>query len=325
MFHNFAKMDTATTGTGTLTLGNAMTGWLSFDDAGVVNGEKVAFVIEEGDEREISIGVYTTSGTTLTRDKVLTSTNSGSKISLNGDAVVFIALPAEYVLPANEYAPPNVQDDFFIFSTESGEIGQLCWQCSSSNTSINPAYGGLTDVSHPGILNLSMTGTGTTIIYVYQHGSGASIQPGMVSEMTWIMKLVPGTYDANFNVRFGFVGNIAVVTDTDGFYFERLAADSGIYGVVNSSSTKVRTAQLIADPSGWVKYKMRIINTNEIGFSVNDGTEEIIYNTSFPGNVISQLDYDNDYLGICMKNNSISYARTCLLDYFQLKLRPVVR
>jgi hypothetical protein len=87
--YNLARMTTATTGTGTITLGSAVTGFLSFASAGVANGETVTYGIVDGTNREVGRGVYTSSGTTLTRN-VLTSTNSNNAISLSGSAIVFI-------------------------------------------------------------------------------------------------------------------------------------------------------------------------------------------------------------------------------------------
>jgi len=86
---NLARMTTATAGTGTITLGAAVSGYLSFAAAGVANGETVTYGIKDGSNSEIGEGVYTASGTTLTRS-VIKSTNSDSAISLSGSAEVFI-------------------------------------------------------------------------------------------------------------------------------------------------------------------------------------------------------------------------------------------
>lgn len=94
--NNIARMSTATTGTGTLTLGSAVTGFISFASAGVSNGDVITYAIEDGNNREIGRGVYTSSGTTLTRS-VLKSTNSNSAINLSGSAEVFITAAAEDV------------------------------------------------------------------------------------------------------------------------------------------------------------------------------------------------------------------------------------
>ena len=92
--YDLARMTTATTGTGTITLGSAATGFLSFAGAGVQNGDTITYAIEDGNNREVGRGVYTASGTTLTRT-VLSSTNANALISLSGTAQVFIALAAE--------------------------------------------------------------------------------------------------------------------------------------------------------------------------------------------------------------------------------------
>lgn len=95
--HNLARMTTATSGAGTITLGSAVSGFLSFADAGVVNGEVVTYAIRDGANSEIGLGTYTTSGTTLSRDTIFNSTNSNAAISLSGNAEVFITVAASTI------------------------------------------------------------------------------------------------------------------------------------------------------------------------------------------------------------------------------------
>lgn len=86
---NRAKMATSTTGTGTITLGSAVTGFQTFADAGITNGMTVRYVIENGDNFEIGSGTYTASGTTLSRT-VSESSNSNNALNLSGSSEVFL-------------------------------------------------------------------------------------------------------------------------------------------------------------------------------------------------------------------------------------------
>jgi len=98
---NLAKMTTATSGTGTITLGSAVSGFLSFADAGVSDGDIVSYGISDGANSEVGYGTYTASGTTLARTTILKSTNSDAAINLSGTAVVFITVLKENIVATN--------------------------------------------------------------------------------------------------------------------------------------------------------------------------------------------------------------------------------
>lgn len=91
---NRAKMNTATTGSGTVTLGTAEAGFQTFADAGVANSDVVQYVIEEGSNWEIGTGTYSSSGTTLTRTPS-ESSGGGGAITLSGGAKVSITVIAD--------------------------------------------------------------------------------------------------------------------------------------------------------------------------------------------------------------------------------------
>lgn len=90
---------TTTTGTGTITLAGASTGFQSF--AAVGNGNSTFYTIADasGSNWEVGIGTYTSSGTTLSRDTVLSSSNAGSLVNFSaGTKNVFVTFPASSTL-----------------------------------------------------------------------------------------------------------------------------------------------------------------------------------------------------------------------------------
>lgn len=85
---------TTTTGTGTITLAGAVSGFQSFSVIG--DGNTTFYSIVGGTQWELGIGTYTSSGTTLSRDTILESSNSGSAVDLvAGTKSVFCTYPAE--------------------------------------------------------------------------------------------------------------------------------------------------------------------------------------------------------------------------------------
>lgn len=98
-FYTSAGDTTATTGTGTITLaGSAPTGYRTITGA-ASNADKLVCRIESSDksEWEVAKGVYTSSGTTFSRDTVLASSNGGALVNFSaGTKNVYVVQPAEY-------------------------------------------------------------------------------------------------------------------------------------------------------------------------------------------------------------------------------------
>jgi hypothetical protein len=90
------KETSTTTGTGTLTLGGAASGFQSFAVIGNGNTTYYAIFDRTSQDWEVGLGTYTSSGTTLSRDTVLESSSGGSLVDFGvGAKDVFVTYPAE--------------------------------------------------------------------------------------------------------------------------------------------------------------------------------------------------------------------------------------
>lgn len=98
-FFNRVGVAIATTGTGDVTCGSALTDTTNGDyytpaEAGVANGNKAKYLLQEGGDTEIGIGTYTSSGTTFSRDTVTKSKIAGTagttKLTLAGAAKLYL-------------------------------------------------------------------------------------------------------------------------------------------------------------------------------------------------------------------------------------------
>ena len=122
--------NSTTSGTGTLTLSGAVPGFQSF--AVIGNGNTTYYTIYDNIAQvwEVGIGTYTSSGTTLSRDTVLSnSSGTTSPLNLAGNTVsVFVTYPAEKSVNLN--ASGNV--------TALGTVSSGTWNGST----IGVAYGG---------------------------------------------------------------------------------------------------------------------------------------------------------------------------------------
>jgi cytoskeletal protein CcmA (bactofilin family) len=88
------KETTTTTGTGTLTLGGAVTGFETFT-ANLSDGDTTYYACTDNTDFEVGLGTFTASGTTLARTTILASSNSGSAVNwAAGTRTVFCTLPA---------------------------------------------------------------------------------------------------------------------------------------------------------------------------------------------------------------------------------------
>ena len=100
---NLCQVTTATTGTGTITLGSASSGYRGA--SALTDGVTYSYSIIDGTAYEEGQGLYTASGTTLARGPVQSS-NSNSAINLSGSAIVLVGDALSWDIGLNSPTQP---------------------------------------------------------------------------------------------------------------------------------------------------------------------------------------------------------------------------
>ena len=141
------KETTTTTGTGTLTLGGAVTGFETFA-AGVGNSNTTyyAVTLPGSSEFEVGLGTLSSDSSTIARSTIISSSNSDSAVNFSaGTKTIFCTIPASKSVfldasgNATLGADLSVGDDLTILGglidlkSNSGSPSQIKFYCESSN------------------------------------------------------------------------------------------------------------------------------------------------------------------------------------------------
>lgn len=141
--HNMTRVVSATTGTGAIALGAAVSGFFTFGGASVADGEVVTYMAAQSGACEVGRGTYATSGAVLTRTTILNSNNSGNAIDLDGTEEVFISLAAEDLSGRKqliqEIAPSTTTVVFSSIPQYYNHL-QIEWIARSASTAADTEY-----------------------------------------------------------------------------------------------------------------------------------------------------------------------------------------
>ncbi len=240
------KETTATTGTGTITLAGAVTHFEAFSAIGNSNTTYYCIVHEDTnyDEWEVGYGVYTLSGTTLTRTAV-TSSNSDSLVSFTaGTKSVFCTLPANKTV---------LKDSSGNMILGDGNATGFMTELSDDTT---PQLGGDLDVDGNSIVSTSNAniaiapnGTGEVVI-----GSGADGDITTSGAYDLILDTNSGTNSGSITITDAANGNIAIAPNGTG----EVVIGSGAAGDITTSGAY----DLILDTNS---------GTNSSNITITDG------------------------------------------------------
>lgn len=128
-----------TTGTGAITLAGAVTGYQAFSSV-VPNAGQCYYAATDGTNWEVGLGTYATSGNTLTRTQILSSSNAGAAVNwAAGTKTIYLDFPA---FAAASIVPAFNAITGFLPSaiTGSSTTGSLTVAAGQAAESLNTKY-----------------------------------------------------------------------------------------------------------------------------------------------------------------------------------------
>ena len=167
------KETSTTTGTGTLSLAGAVSGFQTFV-AGIGNSNVTYYAIvnDSGTEIEIGIGTVTdASPDTLSRTTILESSNSDSAVDFSsGTKTVFCTLPASKAVFEDTDGHVTLPHDLFIeggiidLKNDGNQVSQIKFYCESSNAHAQTLIGAPHSEAASNTLTLPSSGGSSKLV-----------------------------------------------------------------------------------------------------------------------------------------------------------------
>ena len=175
--YNAVRVDTATTGQGDITLGNAASdAFLDYTEAGVADETVVTYLAEDGDNFELGRGLYDADYSIQQRDTILVSKISGTagtaKLTLSGSATVRIVAAAEDFMPYFGDSQPSTPHTLWVRTTD---FALFCY------------YDSATPPGQPGVYVQIGGGAGSGPVFVDVNGNEVlDVEGGTASAVTYV-------------------------------------------------------------------------------------------------------------------------------------------
>ena len=224
------KVLATTTGTGTFTLGSAVTGYQDFSVIGNGNTTYYTIAAQTTSDWEVGIGTYTAAGTLLSRDTILESSNGGAAVNFPaGTKDVFVTYPAERATYLDTAGAYPVQNTFNTLNAASAVLtaGTVSTTPTAATDIANKTY--VDTVAAAGIhyhapVRLESPDTVGNLNATYNQPGGAGV--GVGATLT----------NAGTQAALVIDGVATVVNDRILIYNQTNAAHNGVYTVTNIGS-----------------------------------------------------------------------------------------
>ena len=226
------------------TLSGAMTSYQSF--AAIGNGNTTYYGATDGTNWETGIGTYSTTGPTLTRTTILSSSNSGSAVTFSGTVTVWVDYPSEKAVIVNDLGDVLVNQ-----STDQGTgvlqvTGQSTFNGVVTDKSLNLQGGNNLVTYSQDFTNAAWVVTNTVVSGTYLAPDGTTTAQLIADNSTNGLHRISQTYVGNGN-QYAF--SLYAAPNTSNFIglFNSNTSQGAFFNV----STGVFTGNIIGAPTSY--------------------------------------------------------------------------
>jgi hypothetical protein len=271
--------ETATANTTvSFTLSGAMTSYQSF--AAIGNGNTTYYGATDGTNWECGLGTYSTSGPTLTRTTILSSSNSGSAVTFSGTVTVWVDYPAGKQI-SSDY--PNALG---VVTPAAGTFTTITGQ-----TEVLKGTGSNLITNSQNLLNASWVNNQTTVsATLYTDPLGGTTANNLIETSASNLHFLTGTTSAVSGITYTFSvylkkGIGATAPDWVQLTLSSGAFNAGIYANFNLTTGAIGTtlglvtSSITSIGSGWYRCSITATSTTTasgnigiIGFTNNNNT-----------------------------------------------------
>jgi hypothetical protein len=325
------RENSTTTGTGTLTLTGAVSGFQTFSSA-IGNTETTYYAIVNNTEWEIGIG--TVGAGTLTRDTVLESSNGGTKVNLSaGTKDVFCTYPAELsvstdkpnTFTANQIVSVTDNVNAALRITQTGTGNALVVEDSTSPDStpfVIDANGRIVT----GTTSVLAIGSDTPNIQVFagsntNNGFGNYVFAASASSSNFNFAKTRSTTYGAFSVvaNNDSLGKVKFYGDDGSKFVEATRIESLVDGTPGTNDMPGRLVfSTTADGASTPTERMRITSAGNVGIGTTNPTERLDVSGTVKANVLSATN------GMMINSNTVSSSYTIPTDYNAMSAGNVV-
>lgn len=202
----------------------------------------------------------------------------------------------------------SISDEFLSGAAVNGSIGALGWNIFNITASQNSSI-----ANRPGLyLMASSSVPGTVSSLVIQGNTNNLVDPASLVSTFYALRL--NSNDANTTIRIGPLNSFTANPPADGFYLEKLDADTDWFCVSRSGGVQTRITSSVPTSTSFATFEI-IKSSGAVDFKIN-GANVCNITSNLPTNF---LDPSVQII------SSAAASKTFDIDYFSLQISGITR